>query len=54
MVTHGSNAYIADRSLELDERMGPVVQVGWASLATRAKIRVMADGTLVAVTSNAG
>jgi phage I-like protein len=54
MVTHGGNAYIAHRSLEFDERMGLVVQIRWTSLATRAEISVMADGTLVAVTSDDG
>jgi hypothetical protein len=41
-----------DRSLELDQRMGLVVEVSWASLAVLAEVRVVAHGALVANAAN--
>jgi len=52
MVTHGCNTDIANRSLELDERVGLVVSIGWASLTTGTKVGVVADGTLISVALN--
>jgi hypothetical protein len=52
MVTHRRNANIADRGLELDKRMGPVVDIGWAGLAAGTEISVIADSALVAVTAD--
>lgn len=50
MVAHSCDAYITDRSLELDERMGLVVSVSWASLAIGTEVGVVADSALVSIT----
>lgn len=52
MIAHGRNANIADRGLELDERVGPVVDIGWASLAAGTEIGVIADSALVTVAAD--
>lgn len=54
MITHSCNADIADRSLELDERMGLVVTVGRASLTIGTEVRVITDSTLVSITLDVG
>ena len=48
MLTSGSNANMANRGLELDQRMGLVVGVQGASLAIGTEVEVIADSTLVA------
>jgi hypothetical protein len=52
MITHRGNANIADRGLELDERVGPVVDIVWASLAAGTEISVVTDSALIAVTAD--
>lgn len=52
MVAHRRNANIADRGLELDKRVGPVVDVGWAGLAAGTEISVIADSALIAVAAD--
>jgi hypothetical protein len=52
MVAQSSNADIADRGLEFDERVGSVVTVGWAGLTAGTEVGVVADCALVAVTLN--
>lgn len=52
MIAHRCNANIADRGLELDERVGPVVNIGWAGLAAGTEIGVIADSALVAVAAD--
>lgn len=46
------DADIAHRRLKLNERMRPIVHVARNCFASRAEVRVMADGTLVAHTSD--
>ena len=50
MISKSSNADIADRSLELDQRVSSVVWVRRASLATGTEIRIVADSALVSIT----
>lgn len=50
MITHCRNADATDWSLDLDHRVGLVVQVGWASLTAGTEVGIMADSTLVTVT----
>lgn len=52
MISHGGNANIADRGLELDERVGPVVDIAWAGLATGTEISVVTDSALIAVAAD--
>jgi hypothetical protein len=52
VVSKSGDAYIANWSLELNERVGSVVGVGGASLAARAEVSIVTDGTLVAVALN--
>lgn len=54
MLASSSNANMANRCLKLDERMGPVMVIGRASLAVCAEVKVMADRTLVANASDVG
>lgn len=54
MLASSGNADVANRRLELDEGMGPVVLVGRAGLAVCAEVKVMADSTLVANASDVG
>jgi hypothetical protein len=54
MITHGSNANIADRCLKLDKWMGFVVLIGWASLAAGTEVRVMTDSAFVTVSLDVG
>jgi hypothetical protein len=50
MVSHGRNADITYRSLELDKRMGLVMLIRWASLAAGTEIGIVANSALVTVT----
>jgi hypothetical protein len=50
MITKSSNADIANRGLELDQRMSAVVWIGRASLATGAEVGIVADSALVSIT----
>jgi len=54
VIPHSCDADIADRSLELDERVGLVVSVGWASLTIGTEVGVIADSTLVSITLDVG
>lgn len=50
MISKSSNADIADRSLELDQRVSSVVWIRRASLAAGTEIGIVADGALVSIT----
>ena len=52
MITKSGNTDVANRCLELDEGMRLVVWVGWAGLAASTEVGVMADSTLVTITSD--
>ena len=52
VVAQSGNGDVANRCLELDERVGLVVWVGWAGFAACTEIGVVADSALVAVTFN--
>ncbi len=54
MLSGGADADATDRSLELDQGMGPVVLVGRASFAVGAEVGVIAHGALVTVTHDVG
>ena len=54
MVTHGSDRHVADRRLELDERVSLVMWVRGISLATGTEVGVVADCTLISVSNNVG
>jgi len=54
MLTRGRHTDTTDRGLELDQRMGLVVRVGWARLARSAEVGVMADSALITITSDIG
>lgn len=50
MITQSRDADISDGGLKLDERVGSVVKVGWASLAIGTEVGVVADCALESVT----
>jgi hypothetical protein len=52
MITCRCDVHTADHSLELDERVSFIVEVGRASLATGTEVGIVAYGTLVAVSNN--
>jgi hypothetical protein len=51
---HCGDAHVADRHLELDQRMGVVVHVRRKRFAVGAKVGIMADGTFVSDTLDMG
>jgi len=52
MVACCCDIYTTDHSLELDQRVSFIVQVGRASLATSTEVGIVAYSTLVAVSNN--
>jgi hypothetical protein len=52
MIACRCDVHTTDHSLELDERVSFVVEVGWTSLATGTEVGVVTYGTLVAVSNN--
>lgn len=52
MITKSRNANIANRCLELDQRMSLVVRVGWTGLTNGTEIGVVADSTFVTISSD--
>jgi len=52
MVASCCDIHTTDHSLELDQRVSFVVEVGRASLATGTEVGIVAYGTLVAVSNN--
>jgi hypothetical protein len=49
VITHGCDRDIADRSLELDQRMGLVVLVGRAGFTAGTEVCIMADSAFVTI-----
>jgi hypothetical protein len=54
MISKSGDADVADRSLELDQRMSSVVWVRRASLAAGTEVGIMTDSALISVTLNVG
>jgi hypothetical protein len=52
VLSSGSDADVAHRRLELDERMGLVVFIGRVGLAAGTEVEIMADSTLVTSAAN--
>jgi hypothetical protein len=52
MVASRCDIHTTDHSLELDQRVSFIVEIGRASLATSTEVGIMAYGTLVAVSNN--
>ena len=52
MIARRCDVHTTDHSLEFDERMSFVVEVGRASLTTGTEVGIVAYGTLVAVSNN--
>jgi hypothetical protein len=50
--TSGGDTNVANRCLELDQRVGLVVREGRAGFAIGAEVRIVADSTLVSNTSD--
>jgi hypothetical protein len=49
MVAQGCDTDIADGCLELDQRVGSVVKIRWASFTAGTEIGIMAHGTFVSI-----
>jgi hypothetical protein len=52
VIAQSAHCHAADRSLELNQGVGPVVVVSWESLTTSTEVAVITDSTLVANTTD--